>query len=154
MGLNFICVCSCNIPQRLSSESIFLIVTEVGNLVWKGWEAERPQQPLSALPGCQMPRLSQYCQHNIKSLWFCISNLSFHIDFFKNHPDNILRLHIRANHHLGTVGFVLAGPFKKVKQRLVNGIKHRKNCKCCPRHSLFKGHNVIVIYCCSQLSEM
>ena len=69
MGLNFICVCSCNIPQRLSSESIFLIVTEVGNLVWKGWEAERPQQPLSALPGCQMPRyyLSQYCQHNIKA---------------------------------------------------------------------------------------
>ena len=23
--------------------------------------------------------------------------------------------------------------------------KHRKNCECCPRHSLFKGHNVIVI---------
>ena len=22
--------------------------------------------------------------------------------------------------------------------------KHRKNCECCPRHSLFKGHNVIV----------
>ena len=22
--------------------------------------------------------------------------------------------------------------------------KHHKNCKCCPRHSLFKGHNVIV----------
>ena len=22
--------------------------------------------------------------------------------------------------------------------------KHRKNCKCCPRHSLFKGHNVNV----------
>ena len=23
-------------------------------------------------------------------------------------------------------------------------MKHRKNCECCPRHSLFKGHNVIV----------
>ena len=23
-------------------------------------------------------------------------------------------------------------------------LKHRKNCKCCPCHSLFKGHNVIV----------
>ena len=23
-------------------------------------------------------------------------------------------------------------------------IKHRKNCECCPHHSLFKGHNVIV----------
>ena len=23
-------------------------------------------------------------------------------------------------------------------------VKHRKNCECCPRHSLFKGHSVIV----------
>ena len=23
-------------------------------------------------------------------------------------------------------------------------LKHRKNCECCPRHSLFNGHNVIV----------
>ena len=23
-------------------------------------------------------------------------------------------------------------------------LKHRKNCECCPRHSLFKGHKVIV----------
>ena len=70
MGPHLICVCSCNIPQRLSSESIFLIVTEVGNLVWKGWEVERPQQPLFALPGCQMSKyyLSQKCQHNIKAI--------------------------------------------------------------------------------------
>ena len=26
----------------------------------------------------------------------------------------------------------------------INVLKHRKNCECCPRHSLFKGHNVNV----------
>ena len=31
--------------------------------------------------------------------------------------------------------------------------KHRKNCKCCPRHSLFKGHNVklnIIVFNCQK----
>ena len=28
-------------------------------------------------------------------------------------------------------------------QNILVYIKHRKNCECCPRHSLFKGHNVI-----------
>ena len=31
--------------------------------------------------------------------------------------------------------------------------KHRKNCECCPCHSLFKGHSECW-NCCSQLSEM
>ena len=31
--------------------------------------------------------------------------------------------------------------------------KHRKNCECCPCHSLFKGH-CECSDCCSQLSEM
>ena len=28
--------------------------------------------------------------------------------------------------------------------------KHRKNCECCPRHSLFKGHNVLNCQKCNQ----
>ena len=34
---NIVCVCCWMVPQRLSSKSIFLTVTAVGNLVWKGW---------------------------------------------------------------------------------------------------------------------
>ena len=34
--------------------------------------------------------------------------------------------------------------------------KHRKNCECCPRHSLFKGHNVnvnIVVLNCQKCDQ-
>ena len=40
MNLNFVCVCCWMIPEQLNSESIFLPVTAVGNLVWKGWVKE------------------------------------------------------------------------------------------------------------------
>ena len=46
--------------------------------------------------------------------------LSFQIDLFKNHPDNILRLHIWANLHLGAVSFLFTNAFKKVRHPLVN----------------------------------
>ena len=32
----------------------------------------------------------------------------------------------------------------QVSTRPTSVLKHCKNCKCCPRHSLFKGHKVIV----------
>ena len=37
MDPNIVCVCCWMVSQRLSSESIFLTVTAVGDLVWKGW---------------------------------------------------------------------------------------------------------------------
>ena len=33
---------------------------------------------------------------------------------------------------------------KDKKDKKDKKTKHRKNCECCPRHSLFKGHNVNV----------
>ena len=33
---------------------------------------------------------------------------------------------------------------KKYHQQIGISKKHRKNCECCPRHSVFKGHNEIV----------
>ena len=36
-------------------------------------------------------------------------------------------------------------PSKATIKYIILG-KHRKNCECCPRHSLFKSHKVIVYY--------
>ena len=52
--------------------------------------------------------------------------------------------------------FVNAFTPLQTKSEEPDKIKHRKNCECCPRHSLFKGHNVnvdIVVLNCQKCNQ-